>query len=212
MNRILEAEILDHLDPADPGAVRSRRDLRHLDLFLGNSRWILRSLRRFCDCPDRLVELGAGEGLLCRRVHASRGWRSITGLDLIARPRNLPESIAWVSGDFIHTLPSLEAEVCYGSLILHHLDAAALRLLGAELGRFSRLLFSEPYRGMFPLCMAALASPFVGKVTWHDMPASIRAGFRKRELAGLLGLDPSQWEIREQVTRRGTLRFEAIRR
>jgi hypothetical protein len=97
-------------------------------------------------------------------------------------------------------------------LILHHLDAAALRLLGAELGRFSRLLFSEPYRGIFPLCMAALASPFVGKVTRHDMPASIRAGFRKRELAGLLGLDPSQWEIREQVTRRGTLRFEAIRR
>lgn len=211
MNRILEAELLDHLDPADPGAVRSRRDLRLLDLFLGNSRWILRSLNRFRDRSDRLVELGAGEGLLCRRIHEARPRSEITALDRIARPVDLPPAIAWVSGDFLQTLPTMEAEVCYGSLILHHLDAAALRLLGWEFRRFSLLLFSEPYRGKFPLGMAGLASPFVGKITRHDMPASIRAGFRKGELARLLGLDPARWEIREFVTRRGTLRFAAIR-
>lgn len=211
MNRILETEFLDHLDPADPGAVRSRRDLRFLDLFLGNSRWILRALRRIQDRCGRFVELGAGEGRLCSCVHAAYPGSEIMGLDLIARPRDLPTPIRWMSGDFLQTLPGVEAEACYGSLILHHLDAFSLGRLGWELRRFSFLLFSEPYRGMFPLRMAGLASPLFGDITRHDMPASIRAGFRKGELARLLGLDTARWEIRETVTRRGTLRFAAFR-
>lgn len=211
MNRILEPELLDHLDPADPGAVRSRRDLRFLDLFLGNSRWILRALRRIQDRCGRYVELGAGEGRLCSCVHTAHPASEITGLDLIARPGDLPSSIRWMSGDFLQKLPGVEAEACYGSLILHHLDAFALGRLGREFRRFSFLLFSEPYRGIFPLRMAGLASPLFGEITRHDMPASIRAGFRKGELARLLGLDTARWEIRETVTRRGTLRFAAIR-
>ena len=211
MNRILETELLDHLDPADSGAVRSRRDLRFLDLFLGNSRWILRALQRIQDRCNRFVELGAGEGRLCSCVHAVNPGSEITGLDLIARPRDLPPSIRWVSGDFLQTLPGVEAEACYGSLILHHLDAAALGHLGREFRRFSFLLFSEPYRGMVPLRLAGLSSPLFGEITRHDMPASIRAGFRKGELAALLSLDTARWEIRETVTRRGTLRFAAIR-
>lgn len=211
MNRILETELLDHLDPADSGAVRSRRDLRFLDLFLGNSRWILRALQRIQDRCNKFVELGAGEGRLCCCVHAVNPGSEITGLDLIARPRDLPPSIRWVSGDFLQTLPGVEAEACYGSLILHHLDASALGHLGREFRRFSFLLFSEPYRGMFPLRLAGLSSPLFGEITRHDMPASIRAGFRKGELATLLSLDTARWEIRETVTRRGTLRFAAIR-
>jgi len=211
MNRILETELLDHLDPADSGAVRSRRDLRFLDLFLGNSRWILRALQRIQDRCNKFVELGAGEGRLCSCVHAVNPGSEITGLDLIARPRDLPPSIRWVSGDFLQTLPGVEAEACYGSLILHHLDAAALGHLGREFRRFSFLLFSEPYRGMVPLRLAGLSSPLFGEITRHDMPASIRAGFRKGELAALLSLDTARWEIRETVTRRGTLRFAAIR-
>lgn len=211
MNRILETELLDHLDPADSGAVRSRRDLRFLDLFLGNSRWILRALQRIQDRCNKFVELGAGEGRLCSCVHAVNPGSEITGLDLIERPRDLPPSIRWVSGDFLETLPGVEAEACYGSLILHHLDAAALGHLGREFRRFSFLLFSEPYRGMVPLRLAGLSSPLFGEITRHDMPASIRAGFRKGELAALLSLDTARWEIRETVTRRGTLRFAAIR-
>ena len=211
MNRTLQTELLDHLDPADPGAVRSRRDLKFLDLFLGNSRWILRSPQRFRERCRSFVELGAGEGRLCRAMIAAHPRGEITGLDRIARPEGLPSCIRWVSGDFLETLPSVEADVCYGSLILHHFDATDLRRLGWEFRRYSLLLFSEPYRGRVPLRMAGLASPFVGEITRHDMPASIRAGFRKGELAGFLGLAPARWEVREAVTRRGTLRFAAIR-
>jgi hypothetical protein len=211
MNRTLQPELLDHLDPSDPGAIRSRRDLKLLDLFLGNSRWILRSLRCFQGRFKNFVELGAGEGRLCRALSDDHPSAEVTGLDRINRPADLPPSIRWMSGDFLETLPVVNAEVCYGSLILHHLDAACLRRLGREFRRFPLLLFTEPYRGTLPLRMAGLASPFVGEITRHDMPASIRAGFRKGELAPLLGLDPARWEIREFATRRGSLRFAAIR-
>jgi hypothetical protein len=211
MNRTLQPELLDHLDPADPGAIRSRRDLRFLDLFLGNSRWTVRSLRRFQGRFKSFVELGAGDGRLCRALSDTHPSAEITGLDRVGRPVDLCPSIRWVSGDFLETLPAVNAEVCFGSLILHHLDAPSLRRLGHEFRRFPLLLFTEPYRGTLPLRMAGLALPFVGEITRHDMPASIRAGFRKGELAPLLGLDPARWEVRELVTRRGSLRFAAIR-
>jgi len=212
MKRILKAEILDHLDPADPGAVRSRRDLRWIDLFLGNSRWMLDSLGKLRGTAQGVVELGAGEGALCRRISAILPGISVTGLDRLARPAQLPSSVRWVGGDFMETLPSVAGSACCGALILHHFDAENLRKLGRELARFSHLLFTEPHRSVLPLTMAGLVSPLVGKVTRHDMPASIRAGFRKGELPSLLGLRPSDWVIREQVTLRGSLRFSASRR
>ena len=38
--RDLKSELLDELDPEDPDAKRSRRDLRRINLFMGNMRWI----------------------------------------------------------------------------------------------------------------------------------------------------------------------------
>jgi hypothetical protein len=212
MNRVLEAEILDHLDPADPDAVRSRRDLRLIDGFLGNSRWMLRSLGKLRGTAHGVVELGAGEGILSRRISGHLPGITVTGLDRVAPPARLPSSVRWVRGDFMETLPAVTGSVCCGALILHHFDTESIRKLGLELGRFSHLLFTEPHRSPLPLAMAGLVSPLVGKVTRHDMPASIRAGFRKGELTLLLGLNPSDWVIREQVTLRGSLRFSASRR
>lgn len=212
MNRILETELLDHLDPSDPGAVRSRRDLRLINLFLGNSRWILGALGKLQGTAQGVVELGAGEGILCRRISGILPGITVTGLDRVPPPERLPSSLRWVRGDFVETLPSVTGSVCCGALILHHLDAAGLRRIGVELRRFSHLLFTEPHRSAFPLGMAVLASPFVGEVTRHDMPASIRAGFRPGELPSLLGLNPSAWMIQEKVTLRGSLRLLASRR
>jgi hypothetical protein len=112
----------------------------------------------------------------------------------------------------METLPAVSGSVCCGALILHHFDTESLRKLGREFPRFSHLLFTEPHRSPFPLAMAGLISPLVGKVTRHDMPASIKAGFRLGELPLLLGLTPSEWIVRERVTLRGSLRFSASRR
>lgn len=211
-DRVIIPEILDSLDPADPRAVRSRRDLRLIDLFLGNSRWIVRQLKKQTPPPARVIEIGAGAGDLCRKIQTALPFSTVTGLDLIQRPKNLPSSIQWIGGDFFQTLPKIDASACVGSLILHHFPNEALRDLGACLQSFRSLIFCEPLRARLPLFFSKLSSPIAGEVTRHDMPASIRAGFHPGELPALLGLNPKKWSARESSHWRGVLRLVASQR
>jgi hypothetical protein len=212
LNRVIIPEILDSLDPSDPRAIRSRRDLRWIDLYLGNSRWIVRQLKTQTSPPAQIIEIGAGEGDLCCKIQNSLPSSTVTGLDLIQRPTNLPVSIQWIGGDFFQTLPNIDADACVGSLILHHFSDEALRDLGARLQSFRSLTFCEPLRSRLPLFLSKLSCPFLSGVTRHDMPASIRAGFLPGELATLLGLDSKKWSIRESSHWRGALRLAASRR
>jgi hypothetical protein len=212
LERVIIPEILDSLDPADPRAVRSRWDLRWIDFYLGNSRWIVRQLKGRISGPARIMEIGAGEGSLCRKVHAALPSSRVTGLDLVTRPPGLPPAIDWRCGDFFQTLGDTEAEACVGSLILHHFSDAALRELGERLQSFRLIVFCEPLRARLPLFLSKLSNPFVGEVTRHDMPASIRAGFRPGEMPALMGLDSKKWIIRELSHWRGSLRLVASRR
>lgn len=210
--RTVTPEILDTLDAGHPDAIRSRLDLRRLDAFLGGSRWIVRSVLEHRDAAARgIVELGAGEGCLCKTLGARLGGCPVTGLDLAAPAVPLGAGVHWKTGDFFQSLPSLAGGIVVGSLILHHFERMALRDLGAMLGRFRVLLFSEPLRHPVPLLLSRFASPFVGEVTRHDMPASIRAGFRPGELGRLLGLNPTHWNISESSLLTGVLRFKAWR-
>jgi hypothetical protein len=214
--RLITAEILDSMDPGDPRAIRSRRDLRIVNAFLGNSRWIVSQLHRHgTQSCDGIVELGAGEGFLCRRMREAFPRTLVTGLDFAARPAGLPENIQWEQGDFRDALARIQqttGQVCVGSLILHHFSTGELDTLTPLLSRFSCLVFCEPFRGNLPLLLSKLVSPFAGEVTRHDMPASIRAGFRIGELPLLLGLDATSWRIHESVSLRGSLRLLALRR
>ena len=209
--RVIAPEILDSLAPSDPRAVRSRRDLRRIDFFLGNSRWIVRQLKDRISSPTRIIEIGAGEGWLCRKVHAALPFSSVTGFDLVPRPCGLPPEIDWRCGDFFQTLGDTDAGVCIGSLILHHFSDSALRDLGVRLQSFRQIVFCEPLRARLPLFFSKLSCPFIGEVTRHDMPASIRAGFCLGELPDLLGLDSRQWTVRELSNWRGSLRLVASR-
>jgi SAM-dependent methyltransferase len=146
LDRVLTPEILDSLDPRDPRAIRSRRDLVFIDAFMGNSRWITESVARNSSARDGIVELGAGAGHLCERLHQALPDCEITGLDLIPKPQNLSDRIHWVAGDFLKPLETVRGGVCAGSLILHHFSDDALRELGQRLARFSFLVFAEPLR------------------------------------------------------------------
>jgi hypothetical protein len=212
LERVIIPEILDSLNPADPRAIRSRRDLRLIDLYLGNSRWIVRQLKRQTPAPARIIEIGAGEGDLCRKIQTSLPSSTVTGLDLIKRPANLPSDIQWIGGDFFQTLPNIDADACVGSLILHHFSNEELHELGVRLQSFRSLTFCEPLRSRLPLFLSKLSAAFMSEVTRHDMPASIRAGFRPGELPALLGLDSKKWSVRESSHWRGALRLAAWRR
>ena len=208
-DRVITPEILDSLDHQDPRAVSSRRDLLLIDSILGNSRWVTRTLAKFPNSSRGIVELGAGEGTLCNKISQSLPGSSVTGLDLIPRPETLRDGIHWMTGDFFDTLEDVRGSACVGSLIIHHFSTNVLGQLGRRLQKFDLLVFAEPLRSRLSLSAAALSTPFIGKVTRHDMPASIRAGFQPGEIAEALHLDANLWTIEETATWFGTIRFLA---
>ena len=210
--RLLVPELLDSMDAADPRAIRSRLDLRFINAFLGNERWIRSMLCEHSVDIHSLLELGAGKGHLLKHLHRILPEAILTGLDLRACPEGLPSSIRWIRGNFLETLTDGKADACIGNLILHHFDSEALRTLGSKLQEFRLLLFSEPLRKALPMRLARMVLPLAGEVTRHDMPASIRAGFLKGELPSLLGLDPARWNVKEYESGRGSLRLIAYRK
>jgi hypothetical protein len=212
LRRVVVPEILDSLPADDPRARRSRRDLRAVDAFMGNTRWILRKIRSLPEADGTVVELGAGDGRLAARLAGAFSRRRVVALDLAGRPVDLDRRVDWVRGDFFRTLAQVDGEICAGSLVLHHFQDDALDGLGRRMRDFRTLVFCEPLRSRVALGLAALAWPFSGAVTRHDMPASIRAGFVPGELPRRLGLEASRWDWNETATRRGGLRFFATRR
>jgi hypothetical protein len=204
--RMVVPEILDHLPAADPEAVRSRRDLRFLDVLLGNSRWILAALKT--QATKDLGELGAGEGWLAQKLAETH--QDVHAFDLAPRPPHLTDRVRWHQGDFFETFGGHAVETLVGALILHHFERPALERLGTVLCGCKRLIFVEPLRAYPALVLSSLLWPFLGRVTRHDMIVSIRAGFLPGELAECLGLGPD-WKISETVSHPGTLRFSAWR-
>ncbi len=206
MHRDVQPEILDSLPAADPAARRSRRDLRLINALMGNHRWLRRRA-----AGERCVELGAGDGALARAL-AGRG-AEVEALDLAPPPADLPGRVRWRRGDLFESLPEARGETVIACLILHHFTAPLLARLGEaiEQGGARRVLAAEPHRSRLALVEGRLLFPLVNTVTRHDMIVSIRAGFRRGELAAALGLDRSRWRIVESTTALGALRFEACR-
>jgi hypothetical protein len=204
--RRLEPEWLDSLDAEDPRAVRARSDLRVINALMGNEGWILRQVSARPEKAERgIVEIGSGDGPLLRRL-ARLG--PATGCDLAPRPAGLPTEIDWRQGDLFTMAEPITGGILVANLILHHFETESLRRIGVIAAGFETVIFVEPHRCRSGLALATLLLPFVGDVTRHDMPVSIRAGFAKGELAEELGLSTG-WSVTESTHWRGALRVVA---
>ena len=210
MDRFIEPELLDHLDPADPEAVRSRRELRWINAIMGNHRWMRSMLRNHLRSQDAILEIGAGDGgflLDCIRrgvVPASR----VSALDLAPPPGTWAPESSWIRQSvFDHMQPA--AEVVIANLFLHHFDAAQLARIGETLRAARLVLINEPARRAIHLAQGALLAAMagLGRVTRHDMMASIRAGFAGAELIAALGLQ--HWQCDVSTTLLGAYRVVA---
>jgi len=215
-------ELLDGLPPDDPEALRSRRDLRMINGLMGNFRWVEKAIfealgpgplgfdRRLAQPPRQIIEIGAGEGRLCRRLSARLKGAKVLGIDFAPAPEDLPAEIAWRQGDLFAALSECRADVLFGTMILHHFPDEELRQLGELLRRFRVICFCEPWRASLPHIWGGLMWPVIGRVTRHDMSVSINAGFRPGELPALLGL--KDWRVRESVDWRGSVRLLASKK
>lgn len=204
--RKLTPEILDRLPSTDKRAIRSRKDLRRINHFMGNDPWILRHLP-----PEttRIIEIGAGDGELLSKIHARFPKLPAAGYDLAPRPQHLPQAIGWVQGDVFERREDETGGTVIANLVLHHFTDAQLSILGEWFQSFDHIIVNEPLRSPLPMAMSKFAYPFIHPVTRHDMRVSIEAGFVDDEIPTALGLDPTRFKIRQSSTWRGSRRMLA---
>ena len=178
---------------------------------MGNESWMLRMLKRHQEqAKPGICEWGAGDGSFAARVATRFPQIRISAWDLAPRPAKLDARVIWHSGDLLLGNQT-GAGVLLTNMFLHHFEGSALLQLGRMCRDYRVLIFNEPDRHRLALLWSALLFPMVGKVTRHDMPASIRGGFSSGELVDLLGLDPNEWHIVETSTWRGARRVLAWR-
>ena len=198
IGRVIVPELLDSLAADDPEAIRSRKELRWINALMGNERWMLQQLSRHPELLKHgIVEWGAGEGFLCKKIQQTFCDAKISGVDLVTRPADLPQDISWYSGDLLEMpLPS-HASVIIANLFLHHLTDEQLRQCQTWFDQASLLIFNEPLRKKSSHRWGRLLHPLLGNVTRHDMHVSIDAGFIKGELAGIWSAIQSDWDVEE---------------
>lgn len=216
MRRTVQPELLDSLSPDAPAAIASRRDLRIINRLMGNFRWFARNLRSSTPF-GHIIELGSGDGGLGLYLnsHDSRvNGASYTGVDLIGRPAGWPVSWGWQQRDLLKTEFG-GSTTLLANLILHHFTDDDLAKIGSAIAAsgIRTLLLNEPARRPLHLRQMALARLLrFHPITYQDAQTSIRAGFRKAELAWLLQLDGKKWTISLSETFMGANRTIAHRK
>jgi hypothetical protein len=210
MKRLVQPELLDTLPPDDPAALRSRRDLRRINSWMGNPRIMARALRmhQTGQSPGGLLEIGAGDGDFFLRVAhglaAPPVGATVTLLD--RQPCVSAATVAalarrgWraeiVAADVFDAPDRPEPAAILANLFLHHFEDDRLAALLLKISRSTRLFIAvEPHRFSRPeWCGQLLRLIGCSAVTRHDAAVSIRAGFLGGELSTLWP-DPARWEL-----------------
>lgn len=186
-SRSVEPEWLDELPPLDARAVRARRELRRINALMGNARLLAAHLTAHLT-GVRVADLGGGDGSLMRAVaRRQRRALDITVIDRLAG-RDAFEFLRQPGAGF---------DAIVANLFLHHFEDERLaELLSLAAARAPVFIACEPSRSRLALGASRLLGLLgCGAVTRHDALASVRAGFRGRELSGLW---PPGWQLLEE--------------
>ena len=216
MERIVLPELLDVLPPKDQSALRSRRDLRRLNAWMGHPRIMARLLQINLQNhgPRQIVELGAGDGhfllSVARRLRGQWPGAQATLVDrldtLDPQTREQFKRLGWdvraeiaEASEWLRRSPPNPTRAVISNLFLHQFDTEQLTELLRLAANSSRMVVAlEPRRSWLPrLCGRLLWVIGCGPVTRHDAGISIRAGFAGCELSALW-LDKKNWELAER--------------
>ncbi|MGA2029673.1 MAG: methyltransferase domain-containing protein [Verrucomicrobiota bacterium] len=213
MKRVVESEFLDTLPPDDPRALRSRRDLRRVNSWMGNVAIIAKVLQQnFPGVPKQITELGAGDGNFLLRVARKMApqWLDVTATLLDCKESVSAETLVafakfgWhskfvVADVFDWAQTQNSCEIVVANLFLHHFEDARLtELLRAVSRRATLFIAVEPHRFRFAFpCAQMLRLIGCSKITRHDAAASIRAGFVRKEISALWP-DNKSWRLTER--------------
>lgn len=234
MNRKLSPELLDTLPSNDARAIRSRRELRRVNAWMGNARWLAGALRPCWERADggrRVVtDLGTGDAWVTwstlhrvtrgGTVEAGSRLHLVDQQPVVAEPtlerfRRRGWQVEVIQDDAEKAL--LRSGIAGGdgvmaNLFLHHFEDAALRgLLAAAAGACRWLVACEPRRSPLARWGARLLVCIgCGAVTRHDARVSVEAGFRDGELSALWPAEGG-WQLEERRVGPFSHRFVAWR-
>lgn len=234
--RVVDPEVLDDLAPADPRAVRSRRDLQRVNWVMGSCGILTRVLRNVLRSPPRhaplrMLELGAGDGSLALRMarRLAPSWPPVelTLLDrqaLVAAETDIAFArLGWtlraLTVDILEwaRAPTRELpgrwDMIVTNLFLHHLENGRLReLLSATAERCDVFIACEPRRTL-PALIGSRLMPVlaVSADTLHDAILSVRAGFRGSELSAMWPAAAAAWRLKEHRAGLFSHLFVAVR-
>lgn len=214
--RTVKPEWLDILEPDNPRAIRSRRDLRRINACMQHSAIMTRTLKALVRDPKprTLLDLGAGDGtfmLQVARCLASR-WPDVTLIlldrqDIVSNETRREfralnwkvETVAADALDYLARPAALMADVITTNLFLHHFSREPLaRLLALVAKRTDFFIACEPRRAVPSLAVSRMLWMIgCNDVSRHDAVISVRAGFNGHELSELwprIG----QWALHER--------------
>ena len=213
MKRIVKPEILDTLPPDDPGALRSRRDLRRVNAWMQNHRTMARALKEnLRGTPRQITDLGAGDGNFLLQVAQATRLRGLNAT-LLDLQKNVPgetlaefSSLGWRAEAVVADVfdwPQMETEVVVANLFLHHFEDGELRELFRTISaRAKSFIAIEPHRFHFPFpCAQILRLIGCNKITRHDAEASQLEPHLKLQLRkeiSALWPDKTVWRLTER--------------
>jgi hypothetical protein len=214
MSRIVQPEILDTLSPADPRAIRSRRDLRRVNSWMRNHSIMADALKNNLNgpAPKKITELGAGDGnfllAVAQKISSRQPSANVTLLDL---QKNVSADtlaaflkLGWRAEAVIADVfdwPQSSEEIVIANLFLHHFENERLAELLRIISKRTKLFIAiEPRRAPLPLFFSRLLWAIgCNDVTRHDATVSVRAGFYGEELSALWP-DKQNWRLTEHRT------------
>jgi hypothetical protein len=216
MERRVLPELLDVLPPQEPAALRSRRDLRRLNAWMGHPRVMASILKKHLIYQDarQIVELGAGDGhfllSVAGRLHGHWPGATATLVDRLdvfdPQTRGHFNRVGWrvhaeiaEALDWLRQTSSPAAGAVISNLFLHQFETEQIVELFRLVAQSARMIVAlEPRRSWLPrLCGRLLWLIGCGPVTRHDGRISIRAGFAGHELSALWP-DKKNWELVER--------------
>ena len=202
--RATEPELLDEGVPEEE-ALKSLRDLRRVNRWLGGRRALARALRPFLTPGARLLDVGCGSAdLPAWLAGRSPRPRLVVGLDRKwLHVRQAPAVVQRVVADVkALPFPPLSFDVVTASLFLHHFDGDEVPEVLRGLFALARgaLVVNDLHRAPVPWLFARAVFPFTfeSAVSVSDGLLSIRRAFRPSELreafrqAGLPGVAVSR--------------------
>ncbi len=229
MDRCVEPEWLDELPADDPDAIASRRDLRWLNACMGHAQCAAEFLRSFTaeDSVLHVADLGGGDGSLLLAAAQRIGRQNRPTHATIVDRKNLVSKqtcqafsdLGWEVGtekvdvfDWFQCPIESANTVILCNLFLHHFGPRQIAALFHEAARTAQAFLAlEPRRSFWSLGFSYLVWVIGCKrVTRHDAPVSVRAGFTGRELSRLWPHD-TRWRLDESSVGLFSHRFSARR-